>query len=210
MINHNHFSFRSKSVSNTEIHFLPCTYPIGYQVSRMNNANCTCECHSDINQHAEQCDSHTESFVKISQSRAWISYFNNTNLTGFLVYSNCPFDYCNSLPLPINLNEPDRADIQCIFNRSSLLCGLCQPILNLSLGRSCCLLCPSHWPVLLTTVIIVGILAGIALVALLLTLNMTVAVETLNGLIFYANILYANKTLLLQFQEINFMTVLVS
>ena len=198
------------SIRTIEIHFLPCTCPIGFQVSRTNNTNCTCECHSDINQHAEQCDSHTESFVKISQSRAWISYINDTNLTGFLVYSNCPFDYCNSLPLPINLNEPDGADIQCAFNRSSLLCGSCQPGISLSLGSSRCLSCPSHWPVHLTTVTIAGILAGIALVALLLTLNMTVAVGTLNGLIFYANILYANKTLLLQFQEINFMTVLVS
>ena len=38
---------------------------------------------------------------------------------------------------------------------------------------------------------ILAILAGIALVALLLILNMTVAVGTLNGLIFYANVVYA-------------------
>ena len=41
----------------------------------------------------------------------------------------------------------------------------------------------------------------IALVALLLVLNMTVAVGTLNGLIFYANIVYANKSIYFQFQE---------
>ena len=42
-----------------------------------------------------------------------------------------------------------------------------------------------------------------------MALNMTVAIGTLNGLIFYANILYANKTLFLQHQGINFMTVFV-
>ena len=50
---------------------------------------------------------------------------------------------------------------------------------------------------------IAAILAGIALVALLLVLNMTVAVGTLNGLIFYANIVFANKSILLPFQTRN-------
>ena len=50
----------------------------------------------------------------------------------------------------------------------------------------------------------------IALVALLLVLNMTVAVGTLNGLIFYANVVYANKSIYFQFQETNFITVIVS
>ena len=54
-----------------------------------------------------------------------------------------------------------------------------------------------------------AILAGIALVTLLLVLNMTVAVVTLNGVIFYANAVYANKSVLLPFQETNFVTVLI-
>ena len=49
------------SIRTVEIQFLSCTCPFGFQVSRMNNTICTCECHSDINQYAEQCDSHTES-----------------------------------------------------------------------------------------------------------------------------------------------------
>jgi hypothetical protein len=53
-------------------------------------------------------------------------------------------------------------------------------------------------------------LAGIALVALLLLLNITVAVGTLNGLVFYANIVYANKNILLPFQETNPVTVFIS
>ena len=31
-----------------EIHFLPCSCPIGLQGSGTNTSNCTCECHSDI------------------------------------------------------------------------------------------------------------------------------------------------------------------
>ncbi len=155
----------------------------------------------------ERCD--TGSLVKKHQSRAWISYINDTNLTGYLVYPNCPFDYCLSSSPPIDLNQPHGADAQCAFNRSSLLCGSCQPGLSLSLGSSRCLSCSSYWSALLV-ITIAAILAGIALVSLLLVFNMTVAVGTLNGLLFYANVVYASKSILLPFQEINFVTVFIS
>ena len=59
-------------------------------------------------------------------------------------------------------------------------------------------------------IIVTAILAGIALVAVLLVLNLTVAVRTLNGLIFYANVVYANKSILLPFQESSLITVFIS
>ena len=160
-----------------EISFLSCICPIGFEISGKFEINCTCECHSIISQYSEHCDSLTESFIKMSQSRAWISYIinsNDTNLTGYLVYPNCPYDYCNSLSLAINLNKPNGADAQCAFNRSSLLCGSCQPGLSLSLGSSRCLQCPSYWSVQLLAITAAAIIAGIALVAFLLFLIMTV------------------------------------
>ena len=202
------------STVSMEIQFLPCSCPIGLQVTGKNRTNCTmsCECHHDIIQYMKQCDSHTGLLIKQPQSRAWISYINNTDLDliGYLVYPNCPFDYCSSTSLPIDLNQPDGADAQCAFNRSSLLCGSCRLGLSLSLGSSRCLPCPSYWPVLFLAITIAAILAGMALVALLLVLNMTVATGTLNGLIFYANIVYANKNILLPFQEANFISLFIS
>ena len=198
------------SRATVEINFLPCTCPIGLQVVEMNNTNCTCECHSNISQYMERCDSHNGSLVKRNESRAWISYINNT---GYLVYPNCPFDYCLSTsPGPtFNLtSQPNGADAQCAFNRSSRLCGSCQPDHSLSLGSSRCLQCPGYWPAILIAITVAAILAGIALVTLLLLLNMTVAVGTLNGLIFYANIVYAYQTILLPFQGVNFITVFIS
>ena len=194
-----------------ELHFLPCSCLIGLQVSgATNNTNCTCECHSDISRYMEQCDPHDGLLVKQPQSRAWISYVNDTNRSGYLVYPNCPFDYCLSTSPPVDLNQPNGADAQCAFNRSSLLCGSCQPGLSLSLGSSRCLLCPSYWPALLIAITIAAIFAGIALVTILLVLNMTVAVGTLNGMIFYVNVVYVNKSILLPFQETNFITVFIS
>ena len=193
-----------------EIHFLPCSCPIGLQVTGTNSTNCICDCHSNISQYMDHCDSHTGLLTKQPQTRAWISYINETKLTGYLVYSNCPFDYCLSASPPFYLNQPNRGDAQCALSRSTLLCGSCQPGLSLSLGSSRCLPCPSYWPAVLIAVTITAILAGIALVALLLLLNMTVAVGTLNGLIIYANVVHANESILLPFQTRNFITVFIS
>ena len=178
-----------------EIHLLPCSCPVGLQVSRMNSTNCTCECHSNISRYMEHCNSNTGLLVKKPQSRAWISYINDNNMTGYLVYPNCPFDYCLLTSAPVYLNQSDGADTQCAFDWSSLLYGSCQPGLSLSLGSSRCLPCPRHWLALLIAITVAAILAGIALVAVLLVLNLTVAVGTLNRLIFYANVVHANKSI---------------
>ena len=189
------------------IQFLSCECPIGFQLSETSQSNCTCDCHRNISRYVT-CDIHRESFVRKYTSNVWISYDNSS---GYLVYLNCPYDYCKPLnSTSVNLNQPNGADAQCAFNRSSLLCGSCEPGLSLSLGSSLCLSCPIHWPALLTSITITAILAGIALVTLLLTLNMTVAVGTLNGLLLYVNILSANRSILLPFQEQNYITVLIS
>ena len=193
------------SAAILEINFLPCSCSIGF--SGMDSTNCTCDCQSNISQYIDHCDSHTGLLIKQPQTRAWISYVNET---GYLVFPNCPFDYCLSTSPPFYPNQPNGADAQCAYDRSSLLCGSCQPGLSLSLGSSHCLPCPSYWPALLIAITIAAILAGIALVAFFLILNMTVAVGTLNGLIFYANVVHANESILLPFQMRNFITVFIS
>ena len=198
------------SKMTVEIHFLPCSCLVGLQISGVNETNCTCDCHSDIDQYVEQCDSKTGSFIKSPRLRTWISYINDSGVTGYLLYPNCPFDYCLSNSPPVDLNQPNGADVQCAYNRSSLFCGSCQPGLSLSLGSSHCLPCPSYWPALLLAITIAAVLAGIALVAILLILNMTVAVGTLNGLIFFANVVHVNRSILYPYPKTNFITILVS
>ena len=122
-----------------DINFLPCSCPIGLQIVGNNDTNCTCQCHEKINQQVEGCNSNTGAFLRKSQSKAWIFFTNNTNPSGYLVYPNCPFDYCNSLNIFIDLDQLNGADAQCAFNRSSLLCGSCQPEFSLSLCSSHCL-----------------------------------------------------------------------
>ena len=195
------------STTKISIIFLPCTCPIGFQPSS-EPTTCNCQCHDDIKEYVT-CNSRTESIVRLSNS--WISYINQTNVqSGYLIYPHCPFDYCYENSVSINLNEPNGEDAQCRFNRTGLLCGTCQPGLSLSLGSSQCLSCPNYWPVFFISITIAAIVAGIVLVIFLLVLNLTVAVGTLNGLIFYANIVAVNRSILLPFSQSNFITIFIS
>ena len=71
-------------------------------------------------------------------------------------------------------------------------------------------MCSKQWPVLTVFITLGSALVGIVLIAFLLMLNLTVAVGTLNGLIFYANIIAANRGTYLPFQNPNFCTVLIA
>ena len=82
----------------------------------------------------------------------------------------------------------------------------CRPGLSLSLGSSHCIPCTKQWYIRNS-----NSCAGIALVILMLALNMIVAVGTLNGILFYANIVAANvDTYFLPFETPDFVTVLIS
>ena len=74
------------------------------------------------------------------------------------------------------------------------MCGRCSENLSLALGSSRCLHCSNSYLSLLAAIAI----AGIALVLLLLVLRLTVAAGTINGLIFYVNILSVNSTIFFQ------------
>ncbi len=66
---------------------------------------------------------------------------------------------------------------------------MCRPDLNPSLGSSRCIHCKQNWRRDLIGTVVAAFIAGIALVILMLALNvnMTVAVGTLNGILFYVH-----------------------
>ena len=87
----------------------------------------------------------------------------------------------------------------------------CRSDLSLSLGSPRCIECSDDWQKNLIGIVIASFIAGIALVIFMLALNMTVAVGTLNGILFYANIVSANAdTYFWPFTTPDFVTVLIS
>ena len=129
---------------------------------------------------------------------------------GYLFYQYCPMDYCHSPITELDLNIQNGSDAQCALNRTGLLCGSCQAGFSLSLGSSRCLMCQDDWPVMFVTITLAGILAGIVLCIIILILNLTVAVGTINGVIFYANILAASYSTFLPKNQPNPASIFIS
>ena len=200
------------STKSIMIQFI-CTCPIGFQaISNDNETSCDCVCVQVLQSYEKtECNPTTESITR--RENFWISYVNHTwsNSSGYVIYPHCPFDYCYTpdKQVSINLNHPNGSDAQCDLNRMGTLCGTCKPGLSVSLGSSKCVHCPTYWPALLVTITIVFIVSGIGLVAFLLALNLTVAIGTLNAIIFYANIVAANKSALFP-SGVSFASVFIS
>ena len=97
---------------------------------------------------------------------------------------NCPLDYCQVTSDSISLLAPDDP---CANHCSGILCGACQHNYSIALGGSRCLPCTDNKYAFIWLILVFAV-TGIALVALLLVCNMTISHGTLNGLIFYANV----------------------
>ena len=190
----------SKLTVNIKI--LKCSCGPGFMREDI-STKCVCICDKQDKVFAayiSECDSSTESIIR--KGIFWITYLNSSesddnSTSHYFIYPYCPLGYCHSpsKPVPINLNQPNGSDAQCAHNRRGLLCGGCKPDFSLSLGSSKCIRCPKNWRVLLAVIVIGALFAGALLVFLILMLNLTVAVGTVNSIIFYANIIYSNKNI---------------
>ena len=165
--------------------------PWGFSLRSL-NVGSKCDCADELRNHGiYTCNITTQTINR--PPPLWIGYYHSDNNTehpveGVLVHDHCPFDYCKPEQLSIQLNDSDK---QCTFNHSGILCGACKPGLSLALGTSRCLKCSNKYLMLLFAFAA----AGLALVFLLTLTNMTVSEGTINGLIFYANIIHINRAI---------------
>ena len=156
------------------ISFHPC--PLGFNLS---DTPPKCDCAVQLRKSGVKCNINTQLIHR--PALVWIGNYSDE----VVVHTNCPFDYCKPKDNEISLYEQDQ---QCAFNRSGVLCGACQPGLSLALGTSQCMQCSNIYILLF----IPFALAGVVLIIFMLKCNLTVSTGTLNGLIFYANIIRAN------------------
>ena len=143
-----------------------------------------CHCEHFLDTSNVQCYLSATPFKFLRSGNSWFAYNNNTQcITGT---TNCPFDYCNRTNVSFDIMAPDR---QCVANRVGILCGQCQSHLSIMLGSNRCGTC-SNWYLFLLPVFA---LAGVVLVGVLMFLNLSVSVGTINGLLFYANMVKLNE-----------------
>ena len=182
-----HHIIFNQLVINLTLKMCPLGFRYGYKIQQ-------CLCLDSIASHDKvNCDSETFSIVRTKHS--WLlatsEHNNNNQHHGVIVHDHCPYDYCqrDADSLIFHLEAPDD---QCAFNRSGILCGTCQDNLSQVLGTSKCIDCSST----AALVVIPGsVFAGVLLVGFLVFFNLTVSTGTINGLIFYANIIKASHSI---------------
>ena len=156
---------------------LPC--PLGF-IELGDSPECACLPH--LTQANVVCDIQTQTHH--CPAGMWIGNFSG----GITTHPHCPYDYCKSQRSSVSLTSQHE---QCQYSRSDVLCGACRGNLSLCLGTSQCKKCSSFYIFLLLPFM----MAGVVLVFLLLKCNLTVSYGTINGLIFYANIIRANQAI---------------
>ena len=161
------------------VKLLPC--PVGFTLQ---NGICDCD---PLLPHIDTC--YIEQSVIRRPVKMWITAHVRSNDAKYLT-GNCPMDYCLPYSSNVLLTNPDT---QCQFNRTGVLCSQCQCPLSMVFGSSRCMKC-TNLHILITFLIV---LAGIVLVVLMYFLNLTVTNGTINGIIFYANIISINDSVFL-------------
>ena len=182
------------------ISILPC--PVGFMLTSDPPFKCNC------NQLLQQmpgvhCNIQHQTFGR--SGLVWVGMVSNDNTTtGTIAASQyCPLNYCNSVDRDVSLTK---SDTQCSYNHSGILCGACQPGLSLALGSERCLPCSNTYLALL----IPFTLAGPVLVGFIKLLDLTVSQGTMNGLIFYVNVIQANRYIFLPLRSTRVLSVFIA
>ena len=177
------------------LEIVPC--PIGFKL-----LDDHCMCSDKLLKFTQKCK--IENSIGIIE-RMWNTFWiSQTNTDTLIIHEyRCPLDYCKDVSVDVSLNI---SSVQCDFNRNGTLCGQCKENFSLALGSLHCISCSNKH----TTLILFFLIAGIALIAITFLLQFTVSVGTLNGLLFYANIIQANHQAYFPRAKINFCTIFIS
>ena len=152
----------------------PC--PMGYYLEKM---KCICDYRLKTIFKSIECNITNE---LIFTSSGWFSYEGNS----LRMNSKCPLNYCQYQRTFVSPLQPDD---QCAYNCGGVLCGRCLANYSVVLGSWKCMECSHTSSYNFIWLTVVMALAGVILVVFLLLVKMTVSSGTINGLIFYSNIL---------------------
>ena len=187
------------------ISFQSC--PLGFSLSKNK-----CDCNSLL-QLMPQVTCYIQNQTISRDGLVWVGTYHGNETVAASKY--CPYDYCKSVHTEITLSvqESDSehgsyntTDFQCNQHHSGVLCGGCQPGLSLALGTNRCLPCSNVYISLLLPFAV----AGVLLVFFIKLLNLTISQGTMNELVFYVNVVSANKHLYYSQSSVNPMTLFIA
>ena len=172
----------NEQVLSVTVYLKKC--PLGFSLSLASS----CVCDSRLSNHKIKCNINDQSISRPANS--WIGFIGEpSTASGVMFHPNCPIGYCLPHDVYITSNTSDR---QCEPHRTGRLCGMCAKGYSLTLGSQKCKACSNTYLLL----IVPFAASGLLLVAILLALKLTVTEGSINGLIFYSNVMVMNHTIL--------------
>eukprot|EP00731_Ephydatia_muelleri_P009200 Em0004g1538a len=190
-------NYPSNTPTVVEITLLPCE-PGFTLISNLSTGVIECSCSEFFTSSRVVCDASDGTVTRNKTN--WIGVYNST-LPALASY--CPMDYCNSAIDKLSLAQPD---VLCNGGRTGIICGSCHDNHSVIFGSSQCKMCSNMWLMSLVMFAVLGAL----LVAALFLLNLTVTQGTLYGLIFYANIIQVNSSILFRQSILSSLQVIMS
>ena len=159
--------------------------PIGFSID---SSQGVCSCSQNVLRENVICD--IASLNITHNGLQWIGTYdtstpfnaNQTNPNACIINEDCLL-YCSPNPVTFKMNDTDP---QCVDDRGQRMCGSCRDGYSLLMGSNECGHCDNDY--MMIAWIALFAVMGLLMVVLLIALNLTVSVGTLNGLLFYANI----------------------
>ena len=158
-----------------------------------------CGCHQMLQRVSVECEIDTRTFTRLGS--VWIGMDSENN--GLLTHMHCPNAYCKLQQVQFELDTPDA---QCASDHSGILCGGCKDGFALMLGSSRCDHCDNKYLALLLTFIA----AGLVLVLTLGRVDITVASGTMNGVLFYTNVVKASSDAFISNSISKYFTIIIA
>ena len=166
-------------------HFTVHECPIGFSIDHSHGF---CTCSQSVARENVTCNIDTLNITH--NGLLWIGTndtstpfnANQTNPNACIINEDCLL-YCSPNPVTFKMNDTDP---QCVDDRGQVMCGSCRDGYSLLMGSNKCGHCDNDYMIIAWIALFA--VMGILLVVVLIALNLTVSAGTLNGLLFYANI----------------------
>ena len=183
------------------VSLLPCPPGFALLWGVDNHPGSGCDCYPVLSENGIECDIiNGTGYMHIPWNNTmWVA----THESGIIYGQLCPPSHCDGTNKWFNVESDP--DAQCAFNHAGQLCGGCRDGYSLALGSSDCVKCSNNNNVAL---LLFFAAAGPLLVLLISVLNLTVTQGMINGLIFYANIVWAYQSILIPEREVGYLKFL--
>ena len=181
----------------------------------LNSNTKSCDCDTVLKDHSFTCnlnhggDPLYLQTINRSTRSSWIGL--SVDKQSLTFSTNCPLFFCNNMLQNYGvtlsaINSTSKNDPQCSNRRTGISCSVCPKGYSSTIGSYECEQCTQPSFVYIS---ILNVVFGLVLISLLFLFNLTIVQGTINGISFYANIMYLYEDIILQYAGAPFYNIIL-